>query len=273
MTLCVKIECLKLLLQLELERSFYFIPKKVQGTHSAIHVIQAHYLFTKMSELNNILTNSIKKLFPRKLKPDKPSQTCEMCLKLLLNSSSSTFNLSEKTMKVLLNSVLLAPLKINCCSLILCEECSTAVAKLSDLFAQMETLSNQFNELRRRVGKQLISTALNLPHTNLNDWEKQVRDVEHIVPSCLNRSGNLHRNGNTILQADNSINSPNEIAGEEDRAYLIQVIYLFKSSIVLNSIIYNTSSSYVRRLPLLRSAKILIISHLKRFQKLNQMII
>jgi len=179
-----------------------------------------------MSELKNVLTISINKLFSRKLTQNKRSKTCEMCLKLLLNSSSATFNLSEKTMKVLLNSVLLAPLKINCCSLILCEECSTAVAKLSDLFAQMESLSNQFNELRRSVGKQLISTALNLSHIDLNDWEKQVRDVEHIVPSCLNRSGNLQHNGNTILQADNSINSPNEIAGEEDRANLIQVNYL-----------------------------------------------
>jgi len=73
-------------------------------------------------------------------------------------------------------------LKINCCNLILCEECSTAVAKLSDLFAQMESLSNQFNELRRTVEKQLISTALGLFHADLNDWEKQVRDVENIVP-------------------------------------------------------------------------------------------
>jgi len=103
------------------------------------------------------------------------------------STSSLAPSLSKEVVGVVLKALLVPPSPHPQAKypLSVCPQCSSSVSTLCDLFFQLEKLRWQFNDLRRRIGRQVIFSSLGRSEEDWAAWEEQVRSIEKIFPSCV----------------------------------------------------------------------------------------
>jgi len=73
-----------------------------------------------------------------------------------------------------------------------CRECTNLLSSLGDLCFQIEKLMVQFNELRRKLGKEVIITSLKRPRSDWSKFSTRLTEVERFSPKtfCVGDSSN-----------------------------------------------------------------------------------
>jgi len=144
-------------------------------------------LSVKTALQNFFLENDSEEEYPRQ---------CKLCL---VQSCEKVGVLRSDVVKVVQSSLLLQEVlpKTSCRSLIwVCGQCEASLETLTDLFFQLEKLRTQFNDLRKKISREVVVRSLG---RSQEEWEsffdEEIKPIEDYYPSVcfLKPEDNLDR--------------------------------------------------------------------------------
>jgi len=97
--------------------------------------------------------------------------------------------------------------------LLLCGSCASPFLQLRSHFEQLRSLAQEFNWLRRDVGRKIIVDSLGKSQQEWNCWEKEVKMVEGIYPFAAKELKRLI----TVINTNTTIKD--ELIGEDESLF------------------------------------------------------
>jgi len=142
---------------------------------------------TSQSDLNQAIEN----LFTPVANKTYSKLKCAKCLRPLIPNQtiSPQEQLSPEVVRVIVQSLTFEntnSLKLDSQNEripFFCHECTNLLSSLGDLFFQIEKLMAQFNELRRKLGKEIILTSLKRSRSDWRNWSRRLTEVERFYPT------------------------------------------------------------------------------------------
>jgi len=133
----------------------------------------------------SVIKTALQAFFLANVAEEESSRQCKLCF--VQSSNGKVGKLSSDVVKVFQYSLLLqvTPLKTSSRSLIwVCGECEASLETFSDLFFQLEKLRTQFNDLRKKISREVVVRSLG---KSQEEWEtfydNEIKPSEDYYPS------------------------------------------------------------------------------------------
>jgi len=142
---------------------------------------------------------SILRLFSKHSPSNKSAKkaeitTCGICLKPFpmdtWDDKQISCKLNEDVVGVVLQS-LLVPQNIqkakisDITSLLVCNQCDREITTLVDIFLQLEDLRKEFESIRLKIAKQIITKSIRKSEEHFKCWGRELESVGWIYPSLV----------------------------------------------------------------------------------------